>query len=131
MADPAGQATRIGTTEAVAEERLQRAATYIEAEEGATHRHRGALARLVSVLLVGMSGLILALWHCTRSSGSAQRRDRENTHALYVAGAGLSKAVFSLQSGHSGALGAADAPVTLDQSRYYVRQEDLRATSCA
>ena len=45
MADPAGQATRIEATEAVAEERLQRAATYIEAEEGATNRYRGALAR--------------------------------------------------------------------------------------
>jgi len=85
----------------------------------------GSMLTVVAVLLVGMSGLSLALLHCTRSSGSAQRRDREGTHALYVAGAGLSKAVFSLQSGHSGALGAADAPVAFDQSRYYVRQEDL------
>jgi len=36
-------------------ERLQQAATYIEAEEGATNRYAGALARLATVLLVGMS----------------------------------------------------------------------------
>jgi TRAP transporter 4TM/12TM fusion protein len=55
MADPAGQATRVEATDAVAEERLQRAATYIEAEEGATHRYRGVLAGVATALLVGMS----------------------------------------------------------------------------
>ncbi len=55
MADPAGQATRIEAPEAVAEERLRRATTYIEAEEGATNRYRGALARLATALLVSMS----------------------------------------------------------------------------
>jgi len=97
----------------------------LQTSESQSRTRRGTMLTVIAVLLVGMSGLVLALFHVTRSSGSAQRRDRENTHALYVAGAGLSKAVFSLQSGHSGALGAADAPVTLDQSRYYVRQEDL------
>ncbi len=55
MADTAGQEARIAPAEAVAEERLQRAATYIEAEEGATNRYRGALARVATALLVGMS----------------------------------------------------------------------------
>jgi TRAP transporter 4TM/12TM fusion protein len=55
MVDPADQAGRGEATETVAEERLQRAATYIEAEEGATNRYRGALAHLATVLLVGMS----------------------------------------------------------------------------
>jgi TRAP transporter 4TM/12TM fusion protein len=55
MADHARQATRIEAAEAVVEERLQRAATYIEAEEGATNRYRGGLAHLATVLLVGMS----------------------------------------------------------------------------
>jgi hypothetical protein len=41
--------------ENVAADRLQQAATYIEAEEGATNRYRGALAGLATVLLVAMS----------------------------------------------------------------------------
>ena len=55
MADPAELETRTGATDAIAEERLQRAATYIEAEEGATNRYRGGLALVATALLVGMS----------------------------------------------------------------------------
>jgi len=55
MAHPAGQETRVAAAETVAEDRLQRAATYIEEEEGATNRYRGWLARLTTALLVGMS----------------------------------------------------------------------------
>ena len=44
-----------GAPEIVSEERLQQAATYIEAEEGATNRYAGRLAGLATVLLVGMS----------------------------------------------------------------------------
>ena len=54
MADPDGR-KRASRGRAVAEDRLQQAATYIEEEEGATSRYRGWLARLATALLVGMS----------------------------------------------------------------------------
>jgi len=55
MAEPAEEGTRVEAAEAIAEERLQRAATYVEAEEGATNRYRGVLAHVATALLVGMS----------------------------------------------------------------------------
>jgi len=77
------------------------------------------------ILLVGMSGLSLALLEVLRASGGLQRRDREHTHAHYVAQAGLSTALFKLKQGQSGVLGSAAAPLRCDQSRYYVTQENL------
>ena len=55
MAESARQETRVDAADAVGEDRLQRAATYIEAEEGATSRYRGGLAHVATALLVGMS----------------------------------------------------------------------------
>src|SRR6185312_6788903 len=55
MAEAAGQQPAAGVPEAVADERLQKAAAYIEEEEGATSRYRGWLAQLTTALLVGMS----------------------------------------------------------------------------
>ena len=86
---------------------------------------RGSMMIVVGVMLVGMSGLAIALLRVTKANGSAQRLDRENTHARYVAEAGLSAAMFKLQSGQSGALGSMDAPVAWDKSRYYVTQQNL------
>ncbi len=40
---------------AISEERLRKAVEYIEEDEGATSRYRGWLARLATLLLVGMS----------------------------------------------------------------------------
>jgi len=88
---------------------------------------RGALLGVVAVMLVGMSGLAVALMRVTKSSGAAQRHDREDTHARYIANAGLANAMFRLQSGQQGALGTAQAPVQLDKSHYYVQQEFLAA----
>jgi TRAP transporter 4TM/12TM fusion protein len=47
--------SRGDASETLTAERLQQAATYVEAEEGATNRYAGALASLATVLLVGMS----------------------------------------------------------------------------
>jgi hypothetical protein len=55
MADPVAQGARGVAAETVAAERLQQAATYIEAEESATNRYGSRLAGLATVLLVGMS----------------------------------------------------------------------------
>ena len=91
----------------------------------ARRSRRGSLLSIMVVLLVGMSGLSLALLEVLRASGGLQRRDREHTHAHYVAQAGLSTALFKLKQGQSGALGTAAAPVRCDESHYYVTQENL------
>jgi hypothetical protein len=80
---------------------------------------------IVAVLLVALSGLAMALLHVLHASSALQRRDREHTHARYVAQAGLSNAVFQLQCGHEGTLGTPDDPLVFDKSHYYVEQEDL------
>jgi hypothetical protein len=100
---------------------------YLLSNRNVRRSQRGALLGVVAVMLVAMSGLALALMSVTKASGAAQRHDREDTHARYVAQAGLSSAMFRLQTGHSGALGSEDSPVTWDKSRYYVRQENLAA----
>ena len=98
---------------------------FIRSNRKSRRSQRGSMMIVVAVMLVGMSGLAVALLRVTKATGSAQRLDRENTHARYVAEAGLSAAMFSLQSGHSGALGSVDAPVGWDKSRYYVTQQNL------
>ena len=55
MAEAARAAARVEAPEAVADDRLHKAAAYIEEEEGATSRYRGWLAQLTTALLVGMS----------------------------------------------------------------------------
>ena len=58
MAEAARQEPHVEATAAaasVAEDRLQKATTYIEQEEGATSRYRGWLAQFTTALLVGMS----------------------------------------------------------------------------
>src|SRR5580765_8025253 len=55
MAEAARQQPAVEGPEAVADDRLQKAAAYIEEEEGATSRYRGWLAQLTTALLVGMS----------------------------------------------------------------------------
>jgi hypothetical protein len=60
-----------------------------------------------------------------RAGSKLQRRDREHTHAHYVAQAGLAKALFKLRQNQSAALGTPGAPLALDRSRFYVTQENL------
>ena len=55
MAEAARQEPQVGIAATVAEDRLQKATAYIEAEEGAASRYRGWLATFTTVLLVGMS----------------------------------------------------------------------------
>lgn len=85
----------------------------------------GSMLSIVAVMLIAMSGLAVALLRTTTASNAAQRFDRESAHARYVAEAGISVAMFKLQSGHGGNLGSAGAPVTWDKSRYFVTEENL------
>jgi len=80
---------------------------------------------IVAVMLLAMSGLAVALLRTSKASSSLQRQDRENAHARYVAQAGLSTAMFNLQTGHSGALGTEQTPVRWDRSQYYVTQQNV------
>ncbi len=88
---------------------------------------RGTIALVMMIALVGLAGLSLALLSTALSGGRSQRNDRERSDAHYVCQAGLSNAVFNLQRGVSGALGAADAPVQWGSSRYWVEETNLTA----
>jgi len=94
---------------------------------GGSRSQRGSMLSIVAVMLLAMSGLAVALLRTSKASSSGQRQDREIAHARYVAQAGLSTAMFNLQTGHSGALGNAQAPVVWDRSHYYVTQQNVTA----
>lgn len=86
---------------------------------------RGSALVIVTFIVVAMAGLSLSLLAITDSTNKSQREARERASAMYVAEAGISQAIFDLQTGGTGVMGTEQAPVAYEQSELWVDVTDL------
>lgn len=91
-----------------------------------TTRRGSALAATV-IMVSMMAGTASVLLTIALSGKKEQSQAREEIHARAVAQAGISAAMFNLQTGASGALGSQQSPVAWGRSQYYVTEEMLSA----
>ncbi|MFT7661945.1 MAG: hypothetical protein ACI87A_000153 [Planctomycetota bacterium] len=80
---------------------------------------------MVSLVLVAMAGLSLSLLVITDSSSKELRESRERVSAMYVAEAGISQAIFSLETGGTGVIGSEGTPFGYEQSQVWVDVTDV------
>lgn len=87
---------------------------------GASVSRRGSTLVVVALLMAAVAMLSLSLVTVLRSSHKESQGSRESLSALYVCEAGLTRAVDSLSSGGTGAIGSKQAPEALGDQRFWV-----------
>jgi hypothetical protein len=84
----------------------------------------------VSLVMVGLAMSVLAtlsvsMMIAIRSTSKEKSALREEVASLFASEAGLSEAVFALNSGDSANLGTQQQPMSINQSFYWVTETDL------
>ncbi len=85
---------------------------------------KGSALVAVAILMVGVAMLSLAMLSVSSSAANTQRQSKDESASLYIAEAGVAAALFSLEQGASGDLGAADDPVDFGGTSYWVDTTD-------
>lgn len=88
-------------------------------------REQGSALVVMAMATIAVAGLATALVTVNVSSAMQQRQECNQLHARYVCQAGLAQGMYELRRGNSGAVGAANAPVTWGQSNYWVAATPL------
>lgn len=92
---------------------------------GAGGRERGSALVLIGVLIVAMSGLVLALLTLSLSGQKEVSWAYAQMRAYYAAEAAAAEALERYAAGGDGAAGTEDAPLAFGGATYWVESEDL------